>query len=242
LPTTWGHFRGTALMRRVTWNGGGSGTWYATISASPCNPWTECPLSIDQVRLLKQRALDAKLYKAAALCSKIAGDDNSLAKAEAGNSQNSSGSVQTPGSGVCFSKRIKTVMQTIEDQQMRDPNGAMLQALACGITGVCANSGAAHIIDSAEGSDGGRYTSKDPGSFVCRGLFLRGKVNMEVVQNDDDPAPQLTKETMESLLEQYPHFIEWFKVKRLQNGHYLLSLIPTSIQLSREYSQEFVYL
>ena len=131
-------------------------------------------------------------------------------------------------------------MQWIENAAVKDPNGAMLSVLGGLITGVDASAGSAKIVDSKNGTDGGRYTSNYPGSFVCRGLFVRGDVKVDTTDNADTSA-QITADTVNKIMSQHPSFIEWFKVKPLGSGTYRLSLLPSSLQLSREYSRDFVY-
>ena len=141
---------------------------------------------------------------------------------------------------ICTSPAIRVAMQAVEDRAIRDPNGAALQMLGTLFTGIDASSGRPTVIDSKVGTDGGRYTSKDPGSFVCRGLFLRGQVKIEELP-DADAAADVAARTVDKLTKMYPSFIEWFKVKQLQSDRYILTLLPSSLQLSREYSTEFMY-
>jgi TPR repeat protein len=140
--------------------------------------------------------------------------------------------------GICTSPGIRVAMQAVEDRAIHDPNGAILQLLGAMFTGINASSGRPTVIDSKIGADGGRYTSKDPGSFVCRGLFLRRQVKIEELP-DADAAADVTAGIVEKLTKMYPWFIEWFKVKQLENDRYLLTLLPSSLQLSREYFTEF---
>jgi len=142
--------------------------------------------------------------------------------------------------GICTSPAIRVAMQTVEDRAIRDPNGAALSMLGAIFTGINASSGRPTVIDSKIGTDAGRYTSKDPGSFVCRGLFLRGQVRIEELP-DADAAADITAKAVDRLTKAYPSFIEWFKVKQLQESRYALTLLPSSLQLSREYSTEFTY-
>jgi hypothetical protein len=141
---------------------------------------------------------------------------------------------------ICTSKRIRGAMQAVENAAIKDPNGAMLSALGALLTGVNASAGSAHILDSKNGTDGGRYTSKDPGSFVCRGLFVHGDVKIDTT-DDADAASELTADKMNEIMSHHPTFIEWFKVKPLDNAQYRLTLLPSSLQLSREYSHDFLY-
>jgi len=141
---------------------------------------------------------------------------------------------------ICTSSEIRVAMQTVEDHAIRDPNGAALTMLGAIFMGVDASSGRPSVLDSKIGTDGGRYTSKDPGSFVCRGLFLRGKVRIEELP-DADAAADIAAKAVDRLTKIYPSFIEWFKVKQLQDGRYILTLLPSSLQLSKEYSEEFTY-
>jgi hypothetical protein len=147
---------------------------------------------------------------------------------------------QTQRTQICTSRRIRGAMQQVEKEAIKDPNGAMLSALAGLVTGVDASAGSARILDSKNGTDGGRYTSRDPGSFVCRGLFVRGDVKIDTT-DDADAGSEITADTMKAIMSTHPTFVEWFKVKPLGNGKYRLTLLPSSIQLSREYAWEFVY-
>jgi hypothetical protein len=131
-------------------------------------------------------------------------------------------------------------MRLVENEAVKDPNGALLSGLAALFTGVNASAGSATILDSKNGTDGGRYTSKDPGSFVCRGLFVHGDVKIDTTDNADG-ASEVTADAMKAIMSTHPTFIEWFKVKPRGNGAYRLTLLPSSIQLSREYGREFVY-
>ncbi len=141
---------------------------------------------------------------------------------------------------VCTSPSIRVAMQSLEDRAIHDPNGAALQLLTQVFIGIDASASCATILDSKIGTDGGRYTSKDPGSFVCRGLFVHGGV--EIKETDDaDEAAELTAETMQQIMSTRPSFIEWFKVKQIQDGTYHLTLLPSSLQLAREYSGDFPY-
>jgi TPR repeat protein len=141
---------------------------------------------------------------------------------------------------ICTSRGIRVAMQTVEDRAIRDPNGAALTMLGAIFTGINASSGRPTVIDSKIGTDGGRYTSKEPGSFVCRGLFLRGQVRIEELP-DAEAAADVAASAVDRLTKAYPSFIEWFKVKPLQDGSYILTLLPSSIQLSQEYSTQFTY-
>ena len=141
---------------------------------------------------------------------------------------------------ICTSRNIRAAMKAVEAQAIHDPNGAALQLLGSLFTGVNASSGPPKILDSKMGTDGGRYTSKDPGSFVCRGLFLRGDVRISETA-DADAASDIAADQIQKLTEKYPSFIEWFKVKPLEEGNYRLTLLPSSIQLSRQYWKDFTY-
>ena len=141
---------------------------------------------------------------------------------------------------ICASGRIRTAMQLIEDDAVKDPNGAMLSVLASALTGVDASSGSATILDSKDGSDGGRYTSQDPGSFVCRGLFARGDVKISATEDADDTG-RLTAKAMEGIMSTHPTFQEWFKITPAGNGTYRATLLPSSLQLSQEYTKEFSF-
>jgi hypothetical protein len=69
-----GTVQGNRIDGTVSWNGGGQGTWFALLPATLCNPMSQCPLSVDQVRVLQRRALAANLFQAAAICARITGD------------------------------------------------------------------------------------------------------------------------------------------------------------------------
>jgi hypothetical protein len=141
---------------------------------------------------------------------------------------------------ICTTRRIRGAMQHVEDQAVKDPNGTVLSALAVLVTGVDASAGSAKILDSKDGTDGGRYTSKDPGSFVCRGLFVHGDVKIDTTDTADS-ASEMTADAMKAIMSTHPTFTEWFKVKPLGNGVYQLTLLPSSIQLSKEYGRQFIY-
>ena len=178
----------------------------------------------------------------------VPGSDEERALAEQRSAQQetatqSSAQIPAPSNqvGICTSPPIRVAMQTVEDRAIHDPNGAALTMLGALVTGLNASSGRPIVIDSKIGTDGGRYTSKDPGSFVCRGLFLRGQVRVEELP-DADAAADVAARAIDGLTKAYPSFIEWFKVKPSQDGSYILTLLPSAIQLSKEYSTEFLYL
>ncbi len=232
-----GTLRANRIDGSVYFNGDTShpGTWFAIVSESPCNPGTPCPLGMDQIRELGARAQNARLSQAYALCTRIANAQDAADRPMGG-----TGVLPADPGGICRSKQIREAMQAVEDLAVHDPNGAALSLLACGITGVCGQNGRPTILQSRPASDGGRYTAHDPGSFICQGLFARGDVHL-TVQKDGDLESELTKEEMDRLLQQFPNFEEAFKVRPLQNGNFLLILVPISVPLSREYHQEFAY-
>jgi hypothetical protein len=136
-------------------------------------------------------------------------------------------------------------MQGVEDDQVRDPGGQLLGFLVCGMTGVCGD--AQHpenmkptILASRPASDGAGYTTNDPGSFLCQGLFSRGDVHLKVGK-DGDLASDLTKEEMDKVLQMFPNFEENFKVRPLQRGRFQLVLIPGVAGLTQPYSTEFTF-
>jgi|GEM_PF-2646035 len=139
---------------------------------------------------------------------------------------------------VCTSKSVRVAMQSVENRAIHDPNGAALQALTAAFTGVDASAGSATFIDSAVGADNGRYTSKDPGSFVCRALFVRGDVKIEATDDENETA-HISAKLIEEITSAHPSFIEWFKVKPLQDASFRLTLLPSSLQLAQEYSTVF---
>lgn len=141
---------------------------------------------------------------------------------------------------ICTSRWIRSAMQLLENEAVKDPNGAMLSLVGGLITGVNASADSAKILDSKNGTDGGRYTSKDPDSLVCRGLFVLGDVEIDTT-DDADATSDLTAASMQAIMNAHPTFVEWFKVKPMGAGEYRLTLLPSSIRLSREYSRDFVY-
>jgi hypothetical protein len=141
---------------------------------------------------------------------------------------------------ICTSRRIKGVMRSLEAEVIDDPNGAFLSLIVGALTGVSAHSQGSQIVGSGNGTDNGLYTSKDPGSFVCRGFFIHKQVEIKKTP-DADGLSGITAKDMEGLMANNPVYTEWFKVKPLENGHYVLSLLPSSIPLSREYAKEFTY-
>jgi len=79
-----GVLHGNRIDGQVTWNGGGTGTWYATIPEHLCNPIQQCPLDVGQMLQMGRNALHAKLFYAALRCFWVAaqqgnGDGQSLA-------------------------------------------------------------------------------------------------------------------------------------------------------------------
>lgn len=154
---------------------------------------------------------------------------------------------------VCASRRIRVAMQSVEDLALKDPNGAALSGLARVFTGIDARSDSATILASHNGSDGGRYTSRSPGSFVCVGVFVhgdlrhadpaelsRGGVHIDTTSWADGVAT-LSAEAAQQIMRMFPPFKEWFLVRPLQDGQYQLTLLPAVIELSREYSTKFTY-
>ncbi len=149
--------------------------------------------------------------------------------------------VDHPQSGdICRSKEIRSAMQVIENKEAKDPAGALLGGVACAVTGVCPDMRNMQptILQSRPASDGAGYTSNDPGSFLCQGLFARGDVRLKV-RKEGDLASELTKFEMDQVLQAFPNFQENFKVRPLQSGRYLLILLPSITGLSQEYSAEF---
>jgi hypothetical protein len=148
---------------------------------------------------------------------------------------------QSKMTNICLAKETRAAMQIVEDQSMSDPYGRLAAGIACGVTGVCASDlGTARILDSQTGNDGGKYTSQDPGSVACRGLFVHKGIKIGLAE-DADAGSVLTRAQIEDILNHNASFIEWFKVKPLGNDQFRVTLLPTSIPLSKEYSQDFVY-
>ena len=148
-----------------------------------------------------------------------------------------------PQSGdICRSKEIRAAMQVVEDKEAKDPTGALLGGVACAVTGVCPDMRNMQptILESRPASDGAGYTSTDPGSFLCQGLFARGDVRLKV-RKDGDLASELTKSEMDALLKGFPGFQENFKVRPLQSARYLLILLPSITGVSQKYSTEFSF-
>ncbi len=75
---------------------------------------------------------------------------------------------------------------------------------------------------------------------VCRGFFVHLDVKIDTAE-DADEASEMTADKMKEIMASHPPFVEWFKVKPLGDGTYKLTLLPSSIQLSHEYSRQFVY-
>jgi hypothetical protein len=163
----------------------------------------------------------------------------SLQIADENASSSSPDATQKLQAHMCVSRVIRSTMQSIENDAIQDPNGAALQFLAAALTGVNASANSAEIIDSASGSDGGRHTSQFPGSFICRGLFIRS--NVRITSNSEDAESQLSAAAIQRLTTKYPAFTEFFIVKPLEEDTYTLTLLPSSIELSQEYSKTFTY-
>lgn len=68
-----GTIRGNRVTGTVTWNGGGHGTWYATIREDFCVPMAGCPVSANQLLQLGQNSVHAKLYSVGYECFRIVG-------------------------------------------------------------------------------------------------------------------------------------------------------------------------
>ena len=71
-----GAINGDRVSGTVVWNGDAKhpGTWYATIPAAPCSPFSECPLTAGQILQLGQNSVNADLYSAGLQCFRIAAD------------------------------------------------------------------------------------------------------------------------------------------------------------------------
>jgi hypothetical protein len=144
---------------------------------------------------------------------------------------------------VCTSKAIQAAMQFLENKVARDPNGALLSGLVNALTGVKASAESATVVDSRMSTDGGRYTSKDPGSFICEGLFVHEGVHIKA-DPESPGASDLSGAVAEKgkqVMAQRPQFAEWYKVKPLETGRYRLKLIPVSVPLSQDYVTDFAY-
>lgn len=63
-----GTIHGDRIDGTVIWNGGGQGTWYATIPENLCQPFEQCPLDVGQMMQLGQNAARAKEYAPALHC------------------------------------------------------------------------------------------------------------------------------------------------------------------------------
>lgn len=151
-------------------------------------------------------------------------------------------------SALCRSKAIRVAMQVVEDQEAKDPAGNLLGAVGCALTGVCGDAAQpsnvkTKILLSRPATDGAGYTTNDPGSFLCQGLFLRGdrgKLNLAVGENGD-ASSELTVDAMSKLVQMFPTFEENYKVRPLQKGQYELILIPGLGGLTQSYSTQFSY-
>jgi hypothetical protein len=67
-----GTIRGNRVTGTVTWNGGGHGTWYASIHDDFCMQMSSCPISANQLLQLGQNSVHAKLYNVGYECFRIA--------------------------------------------------------------------------------------------------------------------------------------------------------------------------
>jgi len=81
---------------------------------------------------------------------------------------------------VCQSKEIHHAMVDMENEVVDDPGGKLLEKLLCGENGICLGPKdptpiKAALIDSRPSQDGGGFTTGDPGSFLCQGLYVRTK-------------------------------------------------------------------
>lgn len=240
-----GKLNGDRIEGKVTWTWLGhwdqqvEGTWFATLEqpeSSATGPAPRAPRQTspapgrDRDRAAKGEAHAAQLQAASP-------------KATARPGQNE----------VCASRRIRVAMQSIENLAIKDPNGAALTLLTLAFTGINARSDAATILASHNGSDGGRYTSKAPGSFVCVGVFVhgdlqhadpaelsRGGVHIDTASWADGVA-ELTAAAAQQIMKTFPPYKEWYLVRPLKDGRYQLTLLPAGLELSREYSTQFTY-
>jgi hypothetical protein len=237
-----GKLTGGRIEGKVTWSWLGhwneqvEGTWYATFSepspaATAPRPAPNAPKTGRRVPL---RAPGT---------GGTSGGTSLQAQAE----QVAPPSGGSPGqTEICGSKWIRFAMESIEMRAIHDPNAAFLSLLTLAFTGVAVEgesapgSAPATIIGSRNGTDGGRYTAQDPGSFVCTGVFVHGDVHIAATKNAD-LAGELSAAAMKGLMATHPPYLEWFKVKPLEIGRYRLTLLPAGLELSREYSTEFSY-
>jgi hypothetical protein len=68
----YGTISGNRIDGTVIWNGGGKGTWYATLPQELCKPFEQCPLDASQMVQLGENAVRARLYSPAMHCFLIA--------------------------------------------------------------------------------------------------------------------------------------------------------------------------
>ncbi len=142
-------------------------------------------------------------------------------------------SLQTP---LCASQQIRTAMLELERAASQDRSGAALQSLVHAFTGVNASSSVGKVVDSGTGSDGGRYTAEQPGSFICRGVFTRETARAEA---DDSNASASVTAALGTLMSPPPNFVESFLVQPLQSDSFRLTLLPSTIEYSHPYSTDF---
>jgi hypothetical protein len=73
-----GTIRGDRVTGTVTWNGGGRGTWSASIQENFCVPMAACPVSANQLLQLGQNSVHARLYSFGYECFRIVGLQNNF--------------------------------------------------------------------------------------------------------------------------------------------------------------------
>lgn len=153
-----------------------------------------------------------------------------------------------PDSGaICKSHEIHSAMQSIVDQEATDPAGAALGLLSCGALGLCGDAAhpgsvTASILASRPATDSVGFTTNDPGSFLCQGLFAHGDIHVEAGDNGDAVA-DMTAEVANKYAQSHPSFEENFKVRPIEPGQFELILLqlPSGFKLSRQYSTKFSY-
>lgn len=165
---------------------------------------------------------------------------------------------------VCRLPEVKDSMSRVELQSVSDGAGQLLTALAGAFTGVQANfKDARPELIYTQGTDQQQQygpfhidMGMQTGDFDCKATFLRG--HRKDCRGDDPCHPgrtpgysvctednagldtQLTEAGAVALLNLYPTFYEVFRIRPLEGKRYQVTLVPTSLQLARTYSDTTV--
>jgi hypothetical protein len=159
-------------------------------------------------------------------------------------------------SRTCSQLSVMHAMSLVELGSVSDNAGGLLALAAQAFMGIkveMANSCPKLVM--TQGADQpqahGRFHSDlgmQTGDFLCAGIFLRGHPKSCQVDDpsdegvkvcaDDDAGvdAKLNEATAKALLGKFPWFKEEFRLRPLSDGRYRVTLVPTSIQLSKTYS------